>query len=179
VSSVSPSALSHARQEAIIGLLSGNRFEEHELAAIRAGLAEFGLIEARNVAVEYRSADGQYGRLPALAAELVRRPVAARRLTTRSNAGARRRLARGLGAVSRSRRLCLARTVMPTPCRIPFPRSASMFAPRSSPCPDFNLPPQGIWCAASARQFRWLRRHGECYGPVYKLEEVAPCDTLQ
>jgi putative ABC transport system substrate-binding protein len=82
VSSVSPSALSHARQEAIIGLLSGNRFEEHELAAIRAGLAEFGLIEARNVAVEYRSTDGQYGRLPALAAELVRRPVAARRLTT-------------------------------------------------------------------------------------------------
>jgi ABC-type uncharacterized transport system substrate-binding protein len=60
----------------VIGLLSGNRFEEHELAAIRTALAEAGFIEGRNVAIEYRSADGQYGRLPTLAAELVRRPVA-------------------------------------------------------------------------------------------------------
>src|SRR6476619_5566631 len=60
----------------VIGLLSGNRFEEHELAACRSGLAEAGFIEGRNVAVEYRSAEGQYSRLPTLAAELVRRPVA-------------------------------------------------------------------------------------------------------
>jgi putative ABC transport system substrate-binding protein len=59
----------------VVGLLSGNHFEEHELAAIRKGLAEAGFSEGRNLAVEYRSADGQYSRLPTLAAELVRRPV--------------------------------------------------------------------------------------------------------
>ena len=68
----------HAQQSSIsvIGLLSGNRFEEHELAAIRTALAEASFIEGRTVAIEYRSADGQYGRLGTLAAELVHRPVA-------------------------------------------------------------------------------------------------------
>jgi len=40
------------------------------------GLKETGFSEGRNVAVEYRWAEGQYDRLPALAAELVRHPVA-------------------------------------------------------------------------------------------------------
>jgi putative tryptophan/tyrosine transport system substrate-binding protein len=44
--------------------------------AFRRGLAETGFSEDRNVAIEYRSADGRYERLSALAAELVRRPVA-------------------------------------------------------------------------------------------------------
>ena len=44
--------------------------------AFRNGLIESGFIQGRNVAVEYRWARGQYDRLPALAAELVRQQVA-------------------------------------------------------------------------------------------------------
>jgi putative ABC transport system substrate-binding protein len=47
-----------------------------EVNAFRRGLNETGFIEGRNVAVEYRWAEGYYDRLPGLAAELVRLPVA-------------------------------------------------------------------------------------------------------
>ncbi len=61
----------------VIGLLSSlSRAETaHLLAAFRRGLGETGYVDGRNVAIDYRFADGQYDRLPALAGEMARRPV--------------------------------------------------------------------------------------------------------
>src|SRR5436305_737909 len=44
-------------------------------AAFRRGLSEVGYFEGRNVAIDFRWAEGQYERLPAMARELVSRPV--------------------------------------------------------------------------------------------------------
>jgi putative ABC transport system substrate-binding protein len=61
----------------VIGYLSGASRAESEdrLAAFRRGLGQAGYSEGRNVAIEFRFADGDYTRLPALATELVRLPV--------------------------------------------------------------------------------------------------------
>jgi putative tryptophan/tyrosine transport system substrate-binding protein len=59
----------------VIGLLSGTDRDARQLAAIWRGLNEAGYVEGRNVAIEYRWAEGQYDRLPALVDDLVRRQV--------------------------------------------------------------------------------------------------------
>jgi putative ABC transport system substrate-binding protein len=61
----------------IIGFLGGGSAEAfaHVVAAFGQGLYETGFAEGQNVTIEYRWAEGQYDRLPALVAELVGRPV--------------------------------------------------------------------------------------------------------
>jgi putative ABC transport system substrate-binding protein len=61
----------------VIGYLDAASASErtHVVAAFRQGLAEAGYVEGQNVAIEFRWADGDYGRLPQLAADLVRRDV--------------------------------------------------------------------------------------------------------
>jgi putative tryptophan/tyrosine transport system substrate-binding protein len=59
----------------VVGFLNGGSPDANRVAAFRQGLNEIGYIEGRNLAIEYHWAEGQYDRLPALAADLVRRPV--------------------------------------------------------------------------------------------------------
>ena len=62
----------------VIGVLSGRSLDDSKefVVAFRRGLNEAGFFEHRNVAIEYRWAENYVDRLPALAAELVRRQVA-------------------------------------------------------------------------------------------------------
>src|SRR5262249_1488910 len=62
----------------VIGVLHGVAAAQwtDRMAGFHRGLGEAGLAEGRNVAIEYRWAEGQFDRLPAMAADLVSRKVA-------------------------------------------------------------------------------------------------------
>jgi putative ABC transport system substrate-binding protein len=62
----------------VVGFLNSGALEErlHLVSAFRRGLGETGHVEGRTLAIEYRWSEGQYERLPVLAADLVRRQVA-------------------------------------------------------------------------------------------------------
>jgi putative ABC transport system substrate-binding protein len=62
----------------IIGSLYGNSAAQWAapMAGFRGGLSEAGFVEGRNVAIEYRWADGHFDRMPAMANDLVSRKVA-------------------------------------------------------------------------------------------------------
>jgi putative tryptophan/tyrosine transport system substrate-binding protein len=70
----------HAQQPptSVIGFLSSRSADDsvRVVAAFREGLAEIGHIDGRDVTIEFRWAQGRFDRLPALAGELVHRPVA-------------------------------------------------------------------------------------------------------
>jgi putative ABC transport system substrate-binding protein len=61
----------------VVGFLSGRSPAESAgvVAAFRKGLSETGYAESQNVSIDFRWAEGQSDRLPALASELVHRPV--------------------------------------------------------------------------------------------------------
>jgi len=63
----------------VVGFLSAGSaasIPPHFLMAFRKGLGEAGFVEGQNVVIDYKFADGHYERLPSLATELVKRPVA-------------------------------------------------------------------------------------------------------
>jgi putative ABC transport system substrate-binding protein len=73
-----PLALSAQRATTVIGILAAPSAPYLPyMAFLREGLREAGYVEGQNLTLEYRWADGQYGRLPAMAADLAARKVSA------------------------------------------------------------------------------------------------------
>jgi putative tryptophan/tyrosine transport system substrate-binding protein len=60
---------------ASVGLLTAAQQDDRWLGALRQGLKEAGYVEGNNLAIQHRSADGHFDRLPALAPELAAAPV--------------------------------------------------------------------------------------------------------
>ena len=73
------SARAEQPQVPVVGFLDAGSAPDrtHQVAAFRKGLAEAGYQEGQNVALEFRWAEGQYGRFGELAADLVRRRASA------------------------------------------------------------------------------------------------------
>jgi len=65
----------HAGPMPVIGLLTPANLPDWAMNAIRTGLDEAGFVEGRNFTMMVRSAEGQFDRLPALAADLVKSQV--------------------------------------------------------------------------------------------------------
>ena len=80
-SAVSGSRGAVGQEPALVGYLSivSGALPDQLAAAFRQGLSDGGFIDGRNVAMEYRSANGQIDKLPSLAEDLVRRGVNNRR----------------------------------------------------------------------------------------------------
>src|SRR3954447_7580161 len=71
--------VAHAQQQiSVIGFLISVSLDTYadRVAAFRQGLKDGGFVDGQNVAIEYRSAEGDLERLPALARDLVARRVA-------------------------------------------------------------------------------------------------------
>jgi putative tryptophan/tyrosine transport system substrate-binding protein len=62
----------------VVGFMSGRAPEDSAdlVTAFRQGMAESGFVDGQNVTIEFRWANGDYDRLPALVADLVNRKVA-------------------------------------------------------------------------------------------------------
>ena len=71
-----PEARAQQAAMPVVGYLTATVLNDRLMAVFRQGLAEQGYIEGRNVAIQYRQAEGRYDRMPALAAELVGQQVA-------------------------------------------------------------------------------------------------------
>src|SRR3954454_1774155 len=65
----------YAQQPRRVGFLRLAPIDATQIEEFRAGLKETGYDEGRNLVIEYRYADGDYARLPELAADLVRQNV--------------------------------------------------------------------------------------------------------
>jgi putative ABC transport system substrate-binding protein len=92
-SSVACPLAAYAQQRAmpVIGFLyAGVRLDDaRDVAAFRRGLHETGFVEGQNIAIEYRYAEDQLQRLPALAADLVERRVAVIAASARAGGSAK------------------------------------------------------------------------------------------
>jgi hypothetical protein len=74
---VAPSGKAQQALVPVVGFVRSTSAADstHLVTAFRQGLKEAGFVEGQNVAVEYRWADNQFDRLPALVADLLHRPV--------------------------------------------------------------------------------------------------------